>query len=101
MKTALDKTSFKRYWEFGRITQLQSQTEAPKMLKEYLQLWGFTEEEASDFCEYMMMQKTEDLKRLSQEDWKTGGDIDALNLSDTKKEYIKWLWNKLKERKAA
>lgn len=65
-------------------------------LNAFFRFWGFTPKEAFDLSQHMGVGLVENLMPLEEKDWEPGGAIHELKfLSDTKKQYLKWLWNKI------
>lgn len=65
-------------------------------LNAFFRFWGFTPKEAFDLSQHMGVGLVENLMPLEEKDWEPGGEIHKLMfLSDTKKQYLKWLWNKI------
>ena len=79
------------------VQMISKQTDVPELLTDYLQVWGFTEDESKHFAKEMSIEQTDYFKRsLLPEDWKLEGDITRIDgLSDLQKEYLKWLWDNL------
>jgi hypothetical protein len=86
---------------------IAQKTDVPELLMDYLQVWGFTENEARVVCDEMGIQSTDQFKnRLKKQDWEPGGDgnlvppgdiynIFVSDLSALKKDYLWWLHCKL------
>ena len=80
------------------IETIAKQKDVPELLKDYLQVWGFTEYEAKVFCHEMGLKRTDQFKKLEAGDWLRGGDVYKFfekDLSKLKKDYIWWLNRKL------
>ena len=97
LKTTMASTSLSKTNKLQKINNLAKISDVPYSLNDYLQIWGFTENEAHTFCYCIGTEKTEDLTHLKPLDWEPGGDVYRIHdLSDAKKEYLKWLCDKVK-----
>ena len=61
---------------------------------DFLQLWGFKEHEARYVSVHFGIESVADLKYLDEKEWELGDEMDKINLSPIKIEYLKWLCDK-------
>lgn len=81
--------------EFNGVKEFDG-SEYPQQLDKFFYFWGFKEREVIELCKYLGVDFVENMKCLKERDWEPGGDMNKINfLSDTKINYLKWLWEKV------